>query len=190
MGLIRKTWNFIWHDDSMLSWVVNVILALVLVKFVIYPGLGFIFATTHPLVAVVSGSMEHNNLAFDQWWDERGQWYTDDGITKEEFLEFPLKNGFSRGDIMVLVGVNELSIGDVIVFRKDNGGSPPIIHRLVKNGEVLQSKGDNNLGIHEFEKNIRKDMIIGKAVLRAPYLGYVKIIFVDYLWNPIKSVLL
>ena len=60
MGILKKIWNFIWHDNSVWSWLVNVILAFVLVKFVIYPGLGFLLHTTHPVVAVMSSSMEHN----------------------------------------------------------------------------------------------------------------------------------
>ena len=59
MGFLRKVWKFIWEDDSALSWIVNVILAFVIVKFLIYPGLGLVLHTTHPVVAVVSGSMDH-----------------------------------------------------------------------------------------------------------------------------------
>ena len=63
----KSVWYFIWEDNSLLSWAVNVILAFVIIKFLLYPGLGFIFATTHPIVAVVSGSMEHQG-SFDSWW--------------------------------------------------------------------------------------------------------------------------
>ncbi|MFH1592476.1 MAG: signal peptidase I [Candidatus Woesearchaeota archaeon] len=188
MHWLKKLWDFIWHDDSALSWIVNIVLALVLVKFVIYPGLGLIFMTSHPLVAVVSGSMEHNNFEFDDWWSQKGSWYIDNGISKEGFRDFSFKNGFSKGDIMVLRGSKELKVGDVVVFNRD-GNSPPIIHRLVKTNSFLQTKGDNNNAIHDFESNIPKENIIGKAVLRIPYLGYVKILFVDLIWNPIKSVL-
>ena len=55
-----KTWKFIWDNDSPLSWILNVIIAFILVKFIIYPGLGLLLGTTHPVVAVVSGSMSHN----------------------------------------------------------------------------------------------------------------------------------
>ena len=61
----KKTWRFIWHDDSWASWFVNIIIAFILVKFLIYPGLGFILGTTHPVVAVISGSMEHEVQGFD-----------------------------------------------------------------------------------------------------------------------------
>lgn len=57
--LLKKTWYFIWEDNSIWSWVVNIILAFVLIKFMVYPGLGLILSTSHPVVAVVSSSMEH-----------------------------------------------------------------------------------------------------------------------------------
>ena len=56
----KKIWYFIWEDNSIWSWIVNIILAFVLIKFIVYPGLGLILSTSHPVVAVVSESMEHN----------------------------------------------------------------------------------------------------------------------------------
>ena len=56
---LGKVWHFIWHDDSIWSWIVNIILSFILIKFLVYPGIGFALSTTHPIVAVVSGSMEH-----------------------------------------------------------------------------------------------------------------------------------
>ena len=55
----KKVWHFIWEDNSIWSWIVNIILAFVIIKFIVYPGLGFALQTSHPIVAVVSGSMEH-----------------------------------------------------------------------------------------------------------------------------------
>jgi signal peptidase I len=55
----KKIWRFLWNDDSIWSWVINIILAFILIKFVVYPLLGLLFATGFPIVAVVSGSMEH-----------------------------------------------------------------------------------------------------------------------------------
>ena len=65
---LKKIWYFIWEDNSIWSWIVNIILAFVLIKFIVYPGLGFLLSTSHPVVAVVSESMEHNKLGFDNWW--------------------------------------------------------------------------------------------------------------------------
>ena len=59
--LWKKFWYFIWEDNSIWSWIVNVILAFLLIKFLVYPGLGIILGTDYPIVAVVSESMEHKS---------------------------------------------------------------------------------------------------------------------------------
>lgn len=188
----KKLWYFIWEDDSAWSWIVNIALAFVLIKFIVYPGLGFILGTTHPVVAVVSESMEHNG-DFDNWWDNAGNWYLANGINKDKFDKFPLKGGFDKGDIMVLKGKKpqDIKIGDIIVFwsaKKD-----PIIHRVVNKWKYndayyFQTKGDNYrtnpLSIKNSfldETRISQDQIVGNAFLRIPLLGYVKIWFVDIL---------
>ncbi len=179
--LLKKTWHFIWEEDSLASWIVNVILAFVLIKFVVYPGLGFMLGTSHPIVAVVSGSMEHNGN-FDEWWPSQSQFYSPYGITKSNFEKFSFRNGFNTGDIMILLGAdfNEIKQGDVVVFM---GARPdPIIHRvIVANSNTLQTKGDHNTASNPDETNIRQEQIIGKAWLRVPWLGWVKIAFVKTL---------
>ncbi len=220
--ILKKTWHFIWHEDSLASWIVNIILAFVIIKFIVYPGLGLIFGTNFPVVAVVSTSMVHtptklceeyqpqttqcvkyyedrfmlcgqnvetNKLhKIDQYWDVCGDWYKNKFITKKEFMQFPFKNGFDRGDIMVLFGVKpeKVKVGDVIVF---NSNRPyPIIHRVIDMTEnegqfIFQTKGDNNAdqvvdtGLDE--TSVTQDLVIGKAVMQIPYLGYIKIWFVD-----------
>ena len=184
---LKKIWHFIWEEDSLLSWVVNVILAFILVKFVIYPGLGFLLATTHPLVAVVSNSMEHDGLGFDNWWSQKGNWYLEKGIDKNEFNGFAFNKGFDMGDIMVLRGSKpeNINIGDVIVFW--GRSSNPIIHRVVSveyiDNYIFQTKGDRNSEVSSYlgEDKITKDMVIGRAVLRIPYLGWIKIWFTELL---------
>jgi len=184
--LAKKVWWFIWEDDSVLSWIVNIILAFVLIKFVIYPGLGLLLGTGFPVVAVVSSSMEHPQ-EFDIWWQQHQEFYERFEITKEYFRSFTLKNGFNKGDIIVLVGKDpqEIRIGDIIVFSSIIR-SDPIIHRIIKisqdeQGYYFQTKGDNNAASMPFESHITEDKVIGKAVFRVPLLGYVKIIFMDLL---------
>lgn len=186
---LGKIWYFVWEDNSFWSWIVNIILAFVLIKFIVYPGLGFLLSTSHPVVAVVSSSMEHN-MGFDEWWEKNKEWYIENGINKEYFERFSLKNGFNKGDIMVLVGgdAENIDMGDIIVFKSDR--KDPIIHRVVKkmyNGNVVsfQTKGDNNKDSIKSsrldETNIGEEIIIGKAVFRVPLLGYIKIWFVELL---------
>lgn len=184
--MLKKTWKFIWDDDSVLSWIVNIVLAFVLIKFIVYPGLGFLLGTNYPIVAVVSSSMEHT-AGFEEWWDNNKEWYLDKNITKEDFMKFQSRNGFNKGDIMVLHGKKpkDIQIGEVIVFKSRR--PDPIIHRVVdkweKDGKYyFQTKGDNNpASIRDYyldETNISGDNVIGKSIIRIPFLGYIKIAFV------------
>jgi len=184
---LKKVWYFIWEDNSIWSWIVNIILAFILIKFIVYPGLGFLLSTSHPVVAVVSESMEHNSN-FNVWWEKSGNWYVSNDIGKDEFSGFGFKNGFNKGDIMVLKGKapNDLEMGEVIVFwsaRRD-----PIIHRVVnkwQENEVyyFKTKGDNNPASIKSpfldETKISQEQVVGNAVFRIPMLGYIKIWFVD-----------
>ena len=58
-GKLKKTWNFFWHDDSLGSWMANIVVAFLVIKFILYPLLGVVLGTSFPIVAVVSESMEH-----------------------------------------------------------------------------------------------------------------------------------
>ena len=218
--VLKKVWYFIWEDNSIWSWIVNIILAFVLIKFIVYPGLGFVLGTNYPIVAVVSSSMEHNSVpkscieseqvkvlgfeinkcvkyhydlcgkpfdkemsfVFDEYWDVCGGWYNGNtDITKEGFMEFKFSNGFNKGDIMILRGAKpaDIKVGEILVFRSTKPGiADPIIHRVVEVGEnnnewYAVTKGDNNF--RSDNGNISEDRIVGKALIRVPLLGYIKI---------------
>ncbi len=181
---LKKFWNFIWNDDSLLSWVLNIIIAFVLVKFIIYPGLGLLLGTTHPVVAVVSGSMEHNGYTFNSWWEMNKGAYKQFNITKSDFGNYSLINGFNKGDLMVLGSAKNIKKGDVLVFV--GSGGEAIIHRVVSyqnlDGKIfVQTKGDNNPGSRFDEINITNDRFIGKTKFKIPYLGWFKLLFLKIL---------
>jgi len=172
---VKRVWNFIWEDDSLISWVVNVILAFLIVKFLIFPGLGLVLDTSHPVVAVVSESMDHRGN-FDDWWERQGSWYEGRGIMKEEFMQYDMKNGFKKGDIIFLRGKDKFEIGEVVVFSANSNN--PIIHRVVeKKDGKYQTKGDANSDSSKTlgEVDISKERVIGKALFRVPFLGWVKV---------------
>lgn len=194
----QKLWWFLWEDNSVWSWLANIVLAFVLIKFVIYPGLGLLLGTGYPIVAVVSGSMEHDG-SFDQWWNTDrccldsscsqrvapSEMYANYGITYDAFKEFSFSNGFNKGDIMILIGPNNMEVGDTLVYWTDSR-SEPIIHRIIEqkgvaNDPVFKTKGDHNCASAGFEQSISKDRFIGKAAIRIPFLGWIKIGFVELL---------
>jgi len=195
INVLKKTWHFIWEEDSALSWIVNIILAIVIIKFIVYPGLGFAFGTGYPVVAVVSDSMEHSGMTFDSWWSMHENFYNSKNITRSEFETLSFTSGFNKGDLMVLFGTKpeKVKIGEVIVFMA--GRPDPIIHRVVDiknvNGTyIFQTKGDKNSGqiVTSWldETNVKQSSIVGKAVFRIPYLGWVKIVAVDILVSVIN----
>jgi len=209
----KKVWHFIWHEDSAASWIVNVILAFILIKFLVLPGLGFVMDTSHPVVAVVSGSMEHKltptcataingvcqvynknkfmicgeelqekvSVNFDTYWSICGDRYEKLGINKEQFGSFSFKNGFNTGDIMIVGSPDTFEVGDVIVFW-DGQREFPLIHRVVKQNEThFSTLGDHNSGFVRTEKDVSKEKVIGKALFRVPFLGNIKIWFINFI---------
>ena len=197
----KRVWHFFWHEDSIPSWIANLVVAFLLIRYIVYPVLGIILGTSFPIVAVVSESMEHGlhegvlcgqqlpdfHESFDNYWLICGSWYENRNITKEQFLQYPFKNGFDKGDVIILWRANRRNIekGDILVFQGDK--PQPIIHRLVdfwQEGEqyYYHTKGDHNsqsftgtIG----ETKISEKRIYGQGILRIPYLGWVKILFVD-----------
>lgn len=200
-SFLSRVWFFIWHDDSLLSWLVNVVLAFIIVKFVFYPLLSLIVGSSLPLVAVISPSMEHrasdvgvlNSICgvsvdesgffdLESWWVVCGSWYLNNNISFDEFSSFPLRNGFNKGDIILIRGASVLDVGDVVVFQ--SGKAYPIIHRVVKlEDDFFVTKGDNNPSLIRDseldESRVLYSSVIGKAYGRVPYLGFVKIWFSD-----------
>lgn len=87
---------------------------------------------------------------------------------------------FYRGDMIVVQSYSpneNISVGDVIVFDVP-GKMYPIIHRVYSiNGDVIMTKGDNNAVTDPW--TISKNVIHGKAILKVPLLGWVKIIFTE-----------
>jgi len=184
MNYLKKLWKFLWHDDTSLSWVVSVLLAFIIVKFLIYPGVGLLFGTSYPIVAVVSSSMEHEGQSFDDWWESNSEWYVERDMTKKEFSNFKFKNGFNKGDIMIVIGKEskDINIGDTLIFQSIT--RYPVIHRVVNSWEEdgkyhFQTKGDNNAESYSRlkEEDINEERILGVAVFRIPYVGWIKIMF-------------
>ena len=198
LQFFKKTWNWVWDSDSFLSWIVAMFLIFIFVKFVFFPVLMIIMGTSLPLAGVESSSMEHQiiregnsfNLCgiyfdedefvnFNKYWEVCGKWYENIGITKEQFSKFNLKDGFSKGDIIIVWGRFTPKVGDIVIFKPnpESTAPRPIIHRIVKiengilqcpreeNEKMMQSSHfrpalDENVSyaIYEFNKNEEKEV--------------------------------
>jgi signal peptidase len=82
---------------------------------------------------------------------------------------------FYKGDMIVVKGVENVSIGDIIVFDVPNK-QYPIIHRVYEiDNNIILTKGDNNMNVDPWRTSVNN--IHGKAIVKIPVLGWVKIIF-------------
>ncbi len=194
---VKEFWNWLWNSDSWLSYIVFLTIVFIFVKFLFLPGLGLIFQTSLPLAIVESSSMEHyalkqaegvyeicgsmqNKYSFfnsESYWQTCGSWYkTNTNITQEDFKDFPFKNGFRKGDLIIIFGKKDIQVGEVVIFNA--GRNHPIIHRVISLNPI-QTKGDHNNGQLSEEKSINENQIIGVAVAKIPYLGWIKLFFVE-----------
>ena len=188
--LWKKFWFILWKDDSLKGWIFSIIFLFILIKFIFFPTLSLVTGTALPLAIVESCSMYHEgNLLsnYDKWWGEHESKYSEYNIEKQEFKNFKFKKGFNKGDILFIIKARpeKLEIGDIIIFNADKKN--PIIHRIIKiekenNEYTFSTIGDNNNGQLSFEKNIKENQLVGKAVFKlAPYIGWGKLIFYEYL---------
>ena len=184
-----KFWFLLWKDDSLKGWIFSIVFLFIFIKFIFFPGLGLATGTSLPLAIVESCSMYHQGNLFSNftaWYDRHDTKYAKFLINGLDFQEFPMKNGFNKGDILFIVRANpdKLEEGDIIIFNANQRN--PIIHRIVdiretSNGRIFSTIGDNNNGQLSFENAITEDMLVGKAAFKlAPYFGWVKLIFYDW----------
>lgn len=208
----KKFWYYIWYDDSFGSYVANFAFAYIVIKFLLFPGMGFILNTDYPIVAIVSGSMEHKivsgkicdkgiissnkNLDFDTWWSYCSSYYEENfNLTKAEFEKFEYKNGLDIGDVLVLYGKNvkKIEVGEVLIFIPQDENfyltKGPVIHRVVKkwtdeNGKIhFQTKGDHNReSFNNFENDIIEDNVLAVSLINIPYIGYAKIVLTNLIY--------
>ncbi|MFH1521751.1 MAG: hypothetical protein ABIF18_02220 [archaeon] len=173
----KKFWGFL-QEDSWSSFIVTLVLAFIIIKLVFFPGLSLITGTSLPLVIVESCSMYHHENGFENTFESPV--YEDYGISIGDTWNWVFQNGFSKGDVIFVVGAENIEVGDVIIF---NGGiQHPLIHRVVEVGDSYATKGDNyktNSRQLSSEKNISEDQIIGKALFKVPFVGWAKLIFFE-----------
>jgi len=177
---IKKFWNYVWHGDSFLSWVLAFALIFIFVKFIFFPGMSLLTGSEKPLVFIESCSMYHNEGKFNDFWENNKDWYLEHNITKEQFSNFIHNTGLNKGDMILVVKQKNYNLGDIIIFDTDSQTKYPIIHRIISLNPI-STKGDNNPGQlpNGIEENIPQDKILGRATSRVPFIGWARLIFYE-----------
>jgi len=163
----------------------------ILIALLLNQALAFALSTDLPVVAVVSGSMEHDSstpVNHYQWLEKNM------GYNRSYVDSWPVKDGFLIGDLPIIQGKSpsitgffvkttpfeskpSYKVGDVIVYSVPNQ-NVPIIHRVIKinaDGSYM-TKGDHNPQLLPFEYSVKPDQIHGKVIFIVPKLGYFKVI--------------
>ena len=117
---LKKFYEFL-QKDTWQSFVVTLLLAFVIIKFVFFPGLSLITGTSLPLVIVESCSMYHHDPGFENTFSSSV--YGNYDIELEDTDNWVFQNGFSKGDIIFVVGAKNIEIGDVIIFNGEQPGN-------------------------------------------------------------------
>ena len=126
--------------------------------------------------------MEHF-ASFDKWYEAQQEDYAKIGITEEQVQKWNFRSGLNKGDIAIIKGrdFSKIKVGDVIVFRPPEQ-KKAIIHRVVEvNAQqgYIATKGDANIGQLSVERKIRPEQLEGIAVLRIPFIGWIKLALVQ-----------
>ncbi|MBS3159512.1 S26 family signal peptidase [Candidatus Woesearchaeota archaeon] len=140
------------------------IFLLIIVEDILYLTLG--------IVSQSSNSMFHNNLSFDEYWDEQGKLFSFFDISKEEFKSFPFSNGFTNKDGFIAhKNSKRIKEGDIIVFESNDRF---LVHRVIYiwKDSTLSTKGDGNFGFLKEEINISSDQVVSEVIFRIPYFSY------------------
>jgi signal peptidase I len=195
----RITENRWWKNEYVQTAIVIGLIALAVFGF--WFGSQVVLNTTYPALAVVSGSM---CIPYDGACDG---WLS---------VSHPFARTLHKGDLIIVQGVNpeDLNINypdsDIIVFHQPGDPSDLIVHRIVAVDEVdgtlyFRTKGDGNSltkwpatpSIQEYDPwktdsvpGVREDLVVGKVVMRIPWVGHVVLFMRNSVGLPIVAALI
>ena len=147
------------------------IILIIVVVFGFWYGSQLILNTQYPALAVASGSMcMVKGMKCDGW-------------------SHPFSTTLHIGDLIIVQGVGGDEInaapypdGDIIVFRRPQAGDELIVHRAIEKqttgGKIsFRTKGDGNSSPDITLVSV--DNVIGKVVLRIPWVGHIALLMHD-----------
>jgi signal peptidase I len=186
----------LWRNEYFQTAVVIGLIALAVFGF--WYGSQLVLNTSYPALAVVSGSM---CIPYDGACD--GQFH-------------PFARTLHIGDLIILQGVNPADLNDnfpnsdIIVFHEPDDPDDLIVHRIVAVDEIngtlyFRTKGDGNSPTKwpdtpspkeydPFKTNgvygVREDLVVGKVVMRIPWVGHVVLFMRNSIGLPIVIALI
>jgi signal peptidase I len=189
---LKKLWKNEYFQTAV------VIGLIVLVIFGFWYGSQVVLNTPYPALAVVTGSM---CVPYDGRCDG---WF------------HPFARTLHIGDLIIVQGVNPADLSadypnsDIIVFQKPSNPSELIVHRIVAVDEIngtlyFRTKGDGNSPIKwpdtpspsEYDPwetdgvdGVREDLVVGKVVMRIPWLGHLVLFMRNSIGLPVVIVLI
>lgn len=157
----KKTWE---NEYVQTGIMIVVIIAIV---FGFWYGTQLVLHTEYPALAVASGSMCTLPGSYCDGWSH------------------PFEPTLHVGDLIIVQGIAPEEIkaapypeGDIIVFHQSHAGGELIVHRAIDKIEMgekwyFQTKGDGNTGADSPTPNIPEDQVVGKVILRIPWIGHI-----------------
>lgn len=187
-----------WARGFLTHGTVKGILEMVLMLGVLYFAFSGIlvlaFNTDSYWMGVISNSMKHeeglNWKIYFEDDDIRSYMLSRYGLTSmvgEDHIydtsRFPISGGFSRGDLLVIKGINsvsDISVGDVLIIKRTN--DIPLTHRVFavweEDGKIrFTTKGDYNTYLINDDRIIYPEKIVGKVAFVIPALGNISLWF-------------
>jgi len=170
--------------------IVGLILVIVLGLWI---AVQLVLNTPYPALAVVSGSMCIPQDALCDGWTH------------------PFARTLHKGDLIIIQGVDPATLkadypnSDIIVFHRPTDPSDLIVHRIaakeVIDGKIyFYTKGDGNpidtwpnpIQPSEYDPwgKVSADMVVGKVVMRIPWLGHLVLFMRESIGLPIVVALL
>ena len=162
VALLRRLWKNEYFKTALM------IVLVVTIVFGFWFGSQIVLNTPYPALAVASGSMCKLPGPYCDGWSH------------------PFEPTLHVGDLIIIQGVKSEEIkaaqypeGDIIVFNQPYADGELIVHRAIADQTIdgkifFQTKGDGN--DRPDTTLVSEDHLVGKVVLRIPWVGHVSLL--------------
>lgn len=162
VAVLKRLWKNEYFKTAVM------IIFVIAIFFGFWFGSQIVLSTPYPALAVASGSMCILPGSYCDGWSH------------------PFEPTLHVGDLIIVQGVNPEGIkaasypdGDIIVFHQPYADGELIVHRAIKkqiidNKIFFKTKGDGNASPDS--TLVSEDRVVGKVVLRIPWVGHISLL--------------